>query len=501
MVSRDDDSTAARRQAAGVTTSTSFPAAFRLLAQEDPAAPAVTDAVGTVSRAELDRRSNSVARGYAELGVRAGDIVSLALPSDRRFVEAALAVWKLGATPQPLSPRIAPAELRGILDVTRPSLVVGHDPGPGLPFASADEDLGRAHDDSPLPDVVAGSWKAPTSGGSTGRPKVVLSTSPSVAEPLLGLAGAVRLSGDDVYLTPAPLHHNGPFLTATAALLAGAHVVLMERFDAEGMLHLVDRWRASWVYAVPTVMSRVAKLPPDVLARHDLSSIRTLVHMAAPCAPWLKQWWIDRLGADAVWEVYAGTEAQTITLIGGTDWLAHPGSVGRPLTGELRILDSEGNDVPAGQIGEVYMRAAGGLETYRYLGGSAKARDGWESLGDLGHLDEEGYLYLADRLSDMVLVGGANVYPAEVEAALESHPDVLSSCVVGLPDDDLGNRLHAVVQTSRDVPDHALRALLAERLAPHKHPRTIERVDYPLRDEAGKIRRSAVRDARLAVSA
>ncbi len=229
------------------------------------------------------------------------------------------------------------------------------------------------------------------------------------------------------------------------------------------MLDLVERFRTSWVYAVPTVMSRIAKLPEHELARRDLSSIRTLVHMAAPCAPWLKLWWIDRLGADAVWEVYAGTEAQTITLIGGSDWLAHPGSVGRPLIGELRILDSDGQDLPPGQVGEVYMRPSGGVETYRYLGGTPKTRDGWESLGDLGHLDEQGYLYLADRLSDMVLVGGVNVYPAEVEAALESHLDVLSSCVVGLPDDDLGNRLHAVVQTSRDVPDEALHTLLAER--------------------------------------
>ncbi|MCA1722266.1 MAG: AMP-binding protein [Actinobacteria bacterium] len=482
-----------------MTELTPFPTAFLRLVKAGPDAPAVSDARGTVSRADLDRRSNSVARAYAELGVRPGDIVSLALPSDRRFVEAALAVWKLGATPQPLSPRIAPAEMQAILDVTRPSLVVGHDAGPGLPWLGIEEDLSAAHDDSPLPAAVSPSWKAPTSGGSTGQPKVILSTSPAVAEPLLGLAAAVRLRGDDVYLTPAPLHHNGPFLTATAALLAGAHIVLMERFDAERMLDLVERFRTTWVYAVPTVMSRIAKLPEHETARRDLSSIRTLVHMAAPCAPWLKRWWIDRLGADAVWEVYAGTEAQTITLIGGSDWLTHPGSVGRPLTGELRILDADGNDLPAGQVGEVYMRAAGGVETYRYLGGTAKSRDGWESLGDLGHLDDQGYLYLADRLTDMVLVGGVNVYPAEVEAALESHPDVLSSCVVGLPDDDLGNRLHAVVQTSRDVPDDVLHTLLAERLAPHKQPRTIERVDYPLRDEAGKIRRSSVRDARLAV--
>ncbi len=469
-------------------TSRMTPFATRLaaLVAEDPAAPAVTDATGTLTRVDLDRRSNRWARALEARGVREGDIVSICLPSDARFLVAAWAVWKVGATPQPLSSRLVPHELHEILALTQPTFVF-------------DTDLDGWDDfsDAPVAPRVAPSWKAPTSGGSTGRPKVILSTSPADADSLEQLAAVLRVRERDVLLTPAPLHHNGPFLSASLTLLRGGHVVLMERFDPEHALALIEHHRVGWVYAVPTIMSRIAKLPVQVTAAADLTSVHTLFHMAAPCAPWLKHWWIDRLGADAVWELYAGTEVQAITVISGTDWLQRPGSVGRPLIGEIAILDEAGAPLPTGEIGEVFLRPSNGLPTYRYLGGTAKAVDGWESLGDLGHLDADGYLYLSDRAADMVLVGGINVYPAEVEAALDAHPAVASSCVVGLPDEDLGNRLHAVIQLTADLDDADLLAFLADRLAPHKRPRTLSRSDVPLRDDAGKVRRSAVRAACL----
>lgn len=478
---------------------TPFAASLARLVAQRPDAPAVTDASGSLSRADLDRESNRWARAMADRGVTEGDIVSIVLPSDRRFVVAAWAAWKLGATPQPLSSRIAPQELRDIVEVTGARLVVGTPPA-GVPAPTWDLTDADAYDDGPLPLAVAPSWKAPTSGGSTGRPKVIVSTTPALTEPLLALAALLRLSEDDVALAPAPLHHNGPFLCTTLALLSGAHVVLMERFEPVRMLELVTEHRVTWVYAVPTIMSRVAKAPAGALEAADLSTVRTLWHMAAPCAEWLKRWWIDRLGPDAVWELYAGTEVQAITVISGSEWLEHPGSVGRTVVGEMRVLDPDGAPCPPGVVGEIFLRSTSG-PTYRYLGGEAKVRDGWESLGDLGWADADGYLYLSDRVTDMVLVGGVNVYPAEIEAALDAHPGVLSSCVVGLPDDDLGNTLHAVVQTVGGVTDEELAAFLQPRLAPHKRPRTFEHVDEPLRDDAGKVRRSAVRAARLGVSA
>jgi bile acid-coenzyme A ligase len=189
-----------------------------------------------------------------------------------------------------------------------------------------------------------------------------------------------------------------------------------------------------------------------------------------------------------------------VTVIGGRDWLDHPGSVGRPVLGSrFRILDGEGRDVPAGRTGEVFMMPADGPgSTYRYRGAKARNVDGWESLGDLGHLDADGYLYLADRSADLILSGGANVYPAEVEAALDSHPAVRSSAVFGLPDDDLGERVHAVVDIGdAQVSAADVLAHVTERLVRYKVPRAVEIVREPLRDDAGKLRRSALRAARL----
>lgn len=475
-----------------VPVMTPFAVTLAALAERAPDAPAVTDSSRTLSRRELDLQSNSWARALLRQGVQEGDIVSICLPSDATMLVAAWAVWKVGATPQPLSSRIVAHELREIIELTRPALLIGQAPeGIEVPaWVPADEDS-----DEPVPTRVSPSWKAPTSGGSSGRPKVILSTTAAHTEPLVALAGLLRISEHDTALIPAPLQHNGPFLSAALTVLSGGHVVVMTRFDPLDALELVTRHRASFVYAVPTIMSRIAKHPEAAAA--DLSSVHTLFHMAAPCPTWLKHWWIDKIGPAAVMELYAGTEVQAITVIDGTEWLERPGSVGRAVLGEVSVQREDGSPTAAGEVGEVFLRSPNG-PTYRYLGGTARVRgDGWESLGDLGHLDADGYLFLSDRSADMVLVGGVNVYPAEVEAALDAHPAVVSNCVVGLPDDDLGNRLHAVVQLAADVEDAELLAFLAERLAPHKRPRSFSRSADPLRDDAGKVRRSAVRAALL----
>jgi bile acid-coenzyme A ligase len=221
-------------------------------------------------------------------------------------------------------------------------------------------------------------------------------------------------------------------------------------------------------------------------------------HLAAPCPAWLKQAWIDWLGPERIFELYAGTEGHAMTAISGAEWLTHRGSVGRPVTGEIRILDPEGSPLPPGELGEVFMRPVGrDRPTYRYLGAEATSRDGWESIGDLGYLDEEGYLYLVDRRTDLILVGGSNVYPAEVEAVLDEHPKVASSAVIGLPDPDLGQRLHAIVQPRGEVSEQELLEHVRARLVRYKVPRSVEIVGEPLRDEAGKVRRYALREARI----
>jgi bile acid-coenzyme A ligase len=288
---------------------------------------------------------------------------------------------------------------------------------------------------------------------------------------------------------------------SVTGLLAGNHVVLGGKFDAEGTLKMIDEYRPECLYVVPTMMARISKLPADVRARYDVSSLNVVWHLGAPCPPWLKEAWIEWIGPQAIWELYAGTEAQASTLINGTEWLEHRGSVGRPLSGEMKVVRADGTDAEPGEVGEIFMRPSDPkATTYTYVGAEAKRIDGgWESLGDMGSIDADGYVYLADRQTDMILAGGSNVYPAEVESALDEHPRVRSSAVIGLPDDDLGSRIHAIVHTDDGTPIDVdeLRAHLGERLVRYKIPRDFEFTDEPLRDDAGKIRRSALRAARL----
>jgi bile acid-coenzyme A ligase len=469
-------------------------------AAKKPNAIAVSFEEQTVKWGDLHRRTNRMARALERRGVKQGDFVTIALPNGIGFIEAAYAAWKLGATPQPVSSRLPLAELKAIVELAKTPVVFSDVPmDAGVPIVSTRELLEASDDDSDLPDRIAPSWKAPTSGGSTGRPKLIVSGQPGVAEGLM--AQLWRINPDDTVLMPGPLYHNGPLITTFAALQVGARVALMPKFDAEGTLREVERHRATWVYLVPTMMGRIWRLPDDVRMKYDVASLKTVWHLAAPCPPWLKEEWIKWLGADVIWELYGGTEGLATTTISGSEWLAHRGSVGKVLLGGvMKAFGPNGEELPIGQTGEIYMKRAEGMPaTYRYVGATPRTLPGdWESIGDIGWFDDEGYLYLADRRTDMILVGGANVYPAEIEAALEEHPLVASCAVIGIPDDDLGNRVHAIVQPRAGLTEDALQKHLAEKLVVYKRPRSYEFVNEPLRDDAGKVRRTALRDERIA---
>lgn len=471
------------------------------LADEAPDRPLVTHEDRTVTRREFDRRTNRLARAYERLGVKQDDLVTLALPNGVEFFEAAFALWKLGATPQPVSPRMPERELRALVDLADPPVVIGVPDGtlsdrivvpPGFePDASLSDDA--------LPERVAGAWKAPTSGGSTGRPKIIVSTNKGLTQP--GVQALFGIPEGGVQLAPGPLYHNAPFMLSCVGLTAGNHLVVVSRFDASATLELVERHRVQWMWLVPTMMSRIIRLPDGERLGRDVSSLERVWHGAAACPAWVKQAWIDWLEPDLIWELYAGTEAQAVTIIGGREWLEHRGSVGRPITGVMKVIDPvTGDELPAGDVGEIVMHHPGGASaTYRYVGAEPKKvlDDDWESIGDMGWFDADGFLYIADRRSDLIVTGGANVYPAEVEAALDEHPAVRTCAAIGLPDEDLGHRVHAIVETDGDVSDAELRAFLAERLAPYKIPRSFERSAEPLRDDAGKTRRAQLREERI----
>jgi bile acid-coenzyme A ligase len=314
------------------------------------------------------------------------------------------------------------------------------------------------------------------------------------------MPGGYRTTSEDILLQPGPLYHNGPFTSSFGGLNQGAHLVMMPRFDAEETLRLIDRWKATWIYTVPTMMSRIWRLPEAVRGPYDVSSLKTLWHLAAPCPPWLKEAFINWLGPDVIMELYAGTEAQAVTIITGAEWLEHRGSVGKVAVGEMCAFDGDGNPLRPGETGEVYMRRpAGAPASYSYRGAMPRTLPGgWESLGDIGWFDSDGYLYLADRRTDMILVGGSNVYPAEIESALDEHPLVQSSAVIGLPHEEMGNTIHAIVQPREGLTEDGLREHLASRLVTYKQPRSYEFVSENIRDDAGKVRRSQLREERLA---
>ena len=470
---------------------------FSQLAEAAPDVPAVTCDGRTLTRGELEVSTNRLARAYAELGVRQGDYVTIVMPNSIEWVQAVLATWKLGAIPQPLSARLPDTELAGLLALRQPSLLVGRDDPNG-------KSRSIAGDYTPDPTLSAAAhaesvspvWKSMSSGGSTGRPKLIEAGGDSRLPAAAGYA--LGAQEGDVQLMSVPLTHNTGFTTFAIGLIQGHHLVVMPRFEPREFLDLVTKHGVTFLATVPTIMQRllpVYRAAPDA---YDLSSIRRFWHLASPCPPAVKEAWIDLLGPEVIWELYGGTELQALTFINGAQWLEHRGSVGIVVAGEMKVLDDDGNECPPGVVGEIYMRPSpGSAPTYRYIGATAKSRDGWDSLGDLGYFDEDRFLYLNDRRVDMFTVGGRNVYPAEIESALSAHPKVLSCLVVGVPDADLGQVPHAIVQAD-GLDEAAVTSFLAGRISSYKVPHTVEFSDTPLRDDAGKARRSAVRDEIIA---
>jgi len=479
--------------------------AVTYVATRDPSGLAVAcfgsdGEVGRRTREELDRRTNQLARLFELLGVEFGDLVTIALPNSIEFLEVALAAWKLGATPQPVSARMPEVERQAIIDLARPALVVGGAPDGVRAHLPEGFELDPELDDGPLPDLVAPHRLAVASGGSTGRPKLIVAN--RRAEVFDG--DLVGMGSGGVVVIPGPLYHNGPLSNALDALCTGNSLVIFPRFDPEATLAAIERYQATWAFLVPTMMLRIWRLPESVRSAYDVSSLTTLWHMGAPCPEWLKEAWIAWIGATRVFEMYTCTEALAGAAIRGDEWLTHRGSVGRVVFGEMKVVDPEsGTALPPDEVGEIYLRSDGiGTPTYQYVGAETRSLPGgWHSVGDMGRFDQDGYLYLADRRVDMILVGGANVYPAEVEAAILAHSGVASCAVVGLPDEEMGNRVHAIVQPSAiGVTEEDLKTFLTDRLVRYKIPRSFEFVEETLRDDAGKVRRSALRSERADVT-
>jgi long-chain acyl-CoA synthetase len=473
-----------------------------------PDAPAIIFGEERMSYAELDASSNQAARAFASRGVGEGDRVAVALRNRPEFLVAANGAARLGAHVIPLSWRYKRTEVEAIVADSNTKLIVAEaDARPtmqGLPALHLGGDFARALDaesTDPVADGPAPVFFRYYTSGTTGVPKAVERPSPDLGTYLTGVVGYPLLAGltgpGEVHLVCGPLYHTAPCAFANYAHLLGHTVVLMEHFDAEESLRLIAGERVTWSHMVPINFIRILALPDATRSGHDVSSIKRIMHAAAPCPVDVKRRVMEFFPPDTVWEYYGMTEGLA-TIISPAEWLAKPGSVGKTAPNlELSILDDDGNALPPGEVGVIYVSPMGGVK-FSYAGAPEKTAEAWRgdryTVGDMGYLDEDGYLFLTDRRQDMIISGGANIYPAEVEATLFRHPGVGDCSVIGVPDDEWGEAVLAVVEPRAPVSADELIAFCRDNLAHYKCPRVIKFVSALPRDPNGKVRKRELRD-------
>lgn len=474
-----------------------------------------------VTYGAFDDRSTRLAHALAARGVDAGDRVAVMAPNSVEFFETWAAANKLGAAVVLVNWHLKADELAYILTDSSARALVAHadlaEPVararaavPGCDVLLIDgaggyEEAIAEDGDGPSLDLAALTAPVFYTSGTTGRPKGVLHGAADPAVAARNMEGQVLLWGwtpDDVYLLSGPAYHAGPGGFTMAALYVGAPTVILRVFDALEWLRLVDRHRVTCSFMVPAHFIRILEVPDADRAALEHSSLRLIVHAGAPCPAPVKRRIIEALAPAEIAELYGMSEGGA-TRISTAEWLERPGSVGTPWPGvEVRILDDDGNAVATGETGIIYVRPPGGVG-FTYHDDPEKTAAAWRddafTVGDVGHLDADGYLYLTDRVADMVIRGGVNVYPREIEEVLYEHPAVVDCAVFGVPDERLGEQLHAVVETRRPdgvatVTDDDLRAHCEERLAGFKVPATFELVDELPRQPNGKVLKRLLRD-------
>ena len=481
-----------------------------------------------VTFAELNERSNRLAQFLYAQGLRRGDHIAVLMENNLAFMEPVWAAFRSGLYVTTIN-RYLPADEAAYIasDCGAKALITSYakrdtaaellDLIPNCPirlmvggvipgWASYEDAVASCS-----PEPLAQEWMGDSmlySSGTTGRPKGILRPLPEIT-PAEGFetrqaSNRYELSAQSVYLSPAPLYHAAPLAYVLTVQSFGGTVVMMERFDPEQALHLIEKHRVTHSQWVPTMFVRMLKLPPEVRTRYDLSSHKVAVHAAAPCPVEVKRQMIEWWGP-ILYEYYAGTEASGSTFITSEDWLKHPGSVGRAALGVLHICDEGGNELPVGETGLVYFeREAPTFEYHNDPAKTASARHpkhpNWNALGDVGYLDEDGYLYLTDRKAFMIISGGVNIYPQAIEDALVTHPKVADVAVFGVPDPEMGEAVKAVIEPAPgQAPSDDLAAELMtyarERLAHYMAPRSIDFIEEMPRLPTGKLYKRILRDA------
>jgi acyl-CoA synthetase (AMP-forming)/AMP-acid ligase II len=497
-----------------------------------PQAPAIIMAGSgeTVNYAELEAAANRGAQLLRRLGLRKGDVFALWSGNNPRFLEIAWAMRRAGLYMVPIQSKLHAEEAAYIITDCKARVLIvdaGLTHGAALieqlpqlcpavehafslrgrlPGIRSWEDTILAMPAELISDPALGQWMA-YSSGTTGKPKGIQQPLQDVPfdTPLAFaqlMARRYKSRAGTKFIVSAPLYHVGSLTQAIAEQCLGASVLLFEKFDAEAMLRAIEYYRPERGQFVPTMFIRMLKLSAEVRARYDVSSLKVAIHSAGPCPLETKramiEWWGPILE-----EIYGGTENAGSTLISSEEWLRKPGSVGRPSSGSIHICDEHGSELPAGATGMIYFDAGA---SFQYLNDAAKTsgarhpqQPGWASFGDIGHVDEDGYLFLSDRKAFMIISGGVNIYPQEAENVLSMHPAVADVAVFGVPDTDLGERAMAVIEPvewERAGPEleAALIAFCKSKLASLKCPKSIDFERKLPRDEAGKLAKRALRD-------
>jgi long-chain acyl-CoA synthetase len=499
-------------------------------ARKHPDWPAIVMARSgeVVTYGEYEQRCNRAAHFLRDVGLQRGDHVAVLMENHPRMLEFEGAAERTGLYYTLVNSHLTAEEAAYIVNdcearvfvssaakrdvalgvaercpkLERLLMVdVGEEVGPFEPY----EQVMASYPAEPIPDEQLGAAML-YSSGTTGRPKGILrplpDARPTEALPVIEFVKLMwRFREHMTYLSPAPLYHSAPQASVAAALRLGSKVVVMEHFDPEEFLSLVERHRVTHTQVVPTMFSRMLKLPKEVRERYDLSSLEVVVHAAAPCPVPVKHEMIRWLGPILI-EYYGATEGHGFTVCSSEEWLAHPGTVGKPVLGELLILDDEGNECPVGTDGTIWFRGATAFEYFHDPEKTAESRDATgtaSTVWDVGHVDEDGYLYLTDRKTYMIVSGGVNIYPQETENLLVTHPKVLDAAVIGVPNEDLGEEVKAVVQPMPGVEpgpelERELLAFCHEHLARFKCPRSVDFVDELPRLPTGKLYKRVLRD-------
>lgn len=477
----------------------------------------------TVTYLQLDRRSNRAAHLFRSRGMNVGDTVAICMENQLHYFDAVWGAQRAGLTFVVISNRLTAPEIAYILrdsgaTMLVTSMALAHlfdalkaecPDVEQLVFGVGDDSdadiVMRSLPDTPIDDERAGNDML-YSSGTTGRPKGIklpLPEDPDIAasNALVMLAmGAFGLNAQSVYLSPAPLYHAAPLRWCMTVHKLGGTVVVMEKFDPEHALKLIEHYGITDSQWVPTHFVRMLKLPQEVREQYDVSSLKCAIHAAAPCPVPIKQAMIDWWGP-VIYEYYAGSEGNGFTFVNSADWLTHKGTVGKALLGTIHICDEDGHDLPPRAEGAIYFEGGGQFSYHNDDEKTAEAANdkGWTTLGDVGWVDEEGYLYLTDRKSFMIISGGVNIYPQEIENLLVTHPKVADAAVIGAPDPDLGEKVLAVVQpldpaSAGDALADELREFMAQSLSRVKLPKQIDfRQELP-RHATGKLYKRLLRD-------